>query len=227
MKKVLDNIKPGVSQLELEELAASQIQKSGAAPSFKTVPGYNWATCITVNDEVVHGIPKDYKLQEGDIVGIDLGVFWQGFHTDAAWTIQVGNKKDPRKEKFLQVGEKALNKAIGQAQVGNRVGNISASIQDTVEEAGFSVVRALVGHGVGRRLHEEPEVPGFITDNPSPTLKEGMTLAIEVIYAMGSPEVAKSDDNWTIVTRDGSLAGLFEATVAITESGPIVLTAMK
>ncbi len=236
LKIILEKIKPGVSKLDLEEIANQEILKSGAQPSFKMVPGYNWATCITVNEEVVHGIPNEYCLASGDVVGVDLGAFWKGFHTDASWSIVVEGERYPNKEDFLQAGKTALAKAIEQAKAGNRIGDISLAIQSTIEAAGYSVVQALVGHGVGRKLHEEPEVPGLVLSK-GPKLEKGMVLAIEVIYAYGRSDVIRKkdllnktsvgdNDNWTILTKDKSLAGLFEHTVAITDQGPIVLTAL-
>lgn len=221
--KVLAAAKIGVTKSELNKLATTEIKKLGAKPSFTTVPGYHWATCITVNDEVVHGIPNDYSLTQGDLVSVDLGAVLQGYHTDCARTIDLG-RPDSARQKFVEVGAKALDLAIGEAKVGNHVGDISAVIQKQVESAAYSVVRALVGHGVGAALHEDPQVPGFVTKDLGPELKAGMTIAIEVIYTAGSPEVLLKEDGWTIVTKDGSLAGLFEDTVAITKSGPIILT---
>ena len=194
--------------------------------------GYKHAICVSTNDAVVHGVPTGYKLKEGDIIGIDCGVYYRGFNTDAAQTVRVQSSKfkvqsSDEVDRFLDVGEKALEEAIKVSKAGNRVGHISKKIQDIVEGAGYSVVRSLVGHGVGRSLHEEPEVPGFLARKieDTPKLRERMTIAIEVIYNMGKADVVYSnDDGWTIKTKDGSLAGLFERTVAITKSGPLILT---
>ena len=175
---------------------------------------------------VVHGIPSNYKLKAGDIIGIDCGVYYKGFHTDMAQTVAVG-KISKEAEKFLAVGQKALEAGIKQATIGNRVGHIARAIQDIVEvQNGYSVVRTLVGHGVGRELHEDPEVPGYVQGRieKSPELKEGMVIAIEVIYNLGAADLTLDDDGWTIRTKDGSLAGLFERSVAITKSGPQILT---
>lgn len=226
--EVLDNVKPGVSEIEVDTLADRLILEKGGEIAFKKVKGYKHATCISTNNVVVHGIPSDYKFKEGDIVGIDCGVFYKGFNTDMSHSIIVGGKKDPAVVKFLATGEKALNEAIKQAVIGNRIGHISKTIQDIVEkEGGYGVVRSLIGHGVGRELHEEPEVPGYLNKKieKTPALREGMTIAIEVIYNMGSYEVSYlNDDNWTISSSDGSLSGLFERTVAITKDGPLILT---
>jgi len=230
--EVLKHAKIGVSEIELEKLAEKLILEKGAKPAFKRVKGYNFATCISTNDAVVHGIPTNYNLKDGDVIGIDCGVYYKGFNTDAAWTITIESGKlkveNDEKRKFLKTGEKALSEAIKVAKAGNRVGHISKTIQDIVEGNGYSVVRSLVGHGVGKNLHEEPEVPGFldIDITKTPLLKQGMTIAIEVIYNMGKSDVIYEKNNgWTIKTADGSISGLFERTIAITEDGPIILTA--
>ncbi|MEK7559093.1 MAG: type I methionyl aminopeptidase [Patescibacteria group bacterium] len=231
LKELLGNIKPGVSELEIDKLAEKLILQNGAEPGFKKVAGYNFSICVSTNDVVVHGIPTDYKFKERDVIGIDCGVFYKGFHTDMAETILVSNSKsqitNPKVDKFLETGKRALNAGIKKAKAGNRVGDISKTIQGIVEGAGYSVVKSLVGHGVGRELHEEPEVPGYLAVKveKTPKLTEGMTIAIEVIYNMGKDEVIyKDDDGWTISSGDGSLSGLFERSIAITENGPLVLT---
>lgn len=238
LREVLKSVKEGVKTRELDRLAESLIEKYGGKPSFKMVKGYKFATCICVNEEVVHGIPTDYVLSSGDVLTVDLGVFYRGLHTDAAWTVRVqkaGSKMEnynlgPKNDKigqFLKTGRLALEKAIKMAQVGNRVGDVSWAIQESVEKAGYSVVRALVGHGVGRKLHEDPPVPCFLKKKveDTPRLQANMTLAIEVIYSLGKPEVGyKGDNGWSIVTQDGLLAALFEHSVAVTKKGPLVLT---
>lgn len=229
LSKVLDNIKPGVSERQLDILAEKEILKKGGEPGFKRVKGYKNTICASTNSVVVHGIPTDYKLKEGDVVGIDCGVFYKGFHTDMSETVRVRNAKVQTDDvdKFLEVGRKALNEAIKSATGGNRVGHISKKIQEIVEkENGYSVVRSLVGHGVGRNLHEEPEVPGFLIGNinHTPLLKPGMTIAVEVIYNMGGREVEVLDDGWTIKTKDKSVSGVFEKTIAITSGLPLILT---
>lgn len=224
--EVVRNIKPGVTELELDQLAEKLILEKGGEPGFKRVKGYKHTICVSTNDVVVHGIPGNYKIKNGDVVGIDCGVFLDGFNTDMSETIQVG-EGDPKVRKFLETGKRALLEGIKAARIGNRVGNISKVIQDIVEkEEGYSVVRTLIGHGVGRRLHEEPEVPGYLMDplEDTPILREGMTIAIEVIYNMGGSEVAVTKDGWTIKTADGSLSGVFERSIAITSSGPLILT---
>lgn len=218
---------PGISELEIDSIAQSLIKERGGEPGFKKVEGYQHTICISVNDVVVHGIPTENKLKEGDVVGIDCGVFLEGFHTDMSETFLVSGKKLGEIDKFLKVGKRALNEGIKQARIGNHVGNISKVIQDIVEvENGYSIVRTLVGHGVGRELHEDPEVPGFLRGKieNTPKLTEGMVIAVEVIYNMGKPELVLTDDGWTLKTKDKSLSGLFERTIAITKNGPLVLT---
>lgn len=228
--KVLDEIKPGVSELDLDTLAEKLIVERGAEPGFKRVKGYDHAICVSTNDVVVHGIPTDYRFREGDVVGIDCGVYFKGFHTDMAETIEVKSEKlevGSKNSKFLEAGERALEEGIKAARGENRIGHISKTISDIVEkEGGYSIVRTLVGHGVGKNLHEEPEVPGIIHGSLSntPKLVEGMAIAIEVIYTMGGPEITLGKDGWTLRTKDGSLSGLFERTIAITDKEPIVLT---
>lgn len=236
--------KPGVSELELDALAQKLIEERGAEPGFKKVEGYNNSICTSVNDVSVHGIPTKYKLKEGDVLGIDCGVYYKGLHTDMAETIQIksqisnlppkarlakgGKSKNSEIGKFLEAGKYALAEAIKKAKTGNHIGDISNTIQSIVEAKNhYSVVRSLVGHGVGRQLHEEPEVPGYLSSEvgKTPLLKEGMTIAIEVIYNMGKLDLTLDKDGWTLKTKDGSLAGLFERSVAITKNGPVILTA--
>lgn len=232
--EVVAQVKPGITEIEIDRLAEKGIVSRGGEPGFKKVPGYKHTICVSTNDVVVHGIPGSYKLKAGDVIGIDCGVFYQGFHTDMSQTLrvkyQISNIKsqNDKIDKFLETGERALNEAIKVAVVGNHIGHISKTIQDIVEkEGGYSVVRSLIGHGVGRELHEEPEVPGFLKGSieKTPKLVVGMTIAIEVIYNMGKSQVMYgNDDGWTISSADGSLSGVFERTVAITEKGPEVLT---
>ncbi|MCL6096254.1 MAG: type I methionyl aminopeptidase [Patescibacteria group bacterium] len=233
--EVLTHVKPGVSEIELDKLADRLIVAKGGYPGFKKVKGYNHATCISTNDVVVHGIPSIYKLKEGDVIGIDCGVFYKGYHTDMSETLRVSSQKSKVKsqkldeiDKFLEAGKKALEEGIKAAKLGNHVGDISKAIQDIIEvQNGYSIVRSLVGHGVGKDLHEEPEVPGYLAGdiNKTSVLEEGMTIAVEVIYNMGkSGVVLANDDGWTIKTEDGSLSGVFERTIAISQNGPITLT---
>jgi len=223
----IDQIKPGISEIELDEFAEKLILQKGGEPGFKKVPGYKHTLCIATNDVVVHGIPTKNILQEGDIIGLDCGVFLEGFHTDMAETVSV-TPASAGVDRFLRIGKQAMWDGIAQVKPGNRIGHISYAIQQKVEkEGGYSVTRSLIGHGVGRELHEEPEVPGFLLGPiaKTPHLKPGMTIAVEVIYTMGKPEVVYAGmDNWTIKSKDGSLAGLFERTVLVTENGHKILT---
>lgn len=229
MWEVLKAAQPGVSELELDRLAERLIRERGGEPGFMKVPGYKYTVCVSTNDTVVHGIPTNYKLQKGDILGIDCGVYLDGFHTDMSESIIVGgNDTNPDAAKFLDTGKQALELAIAQVKPGNHIGHISRTIQMIVEGGGYSVVRELIGHGVGRDLHEDPEVPGVLHQKieKTPLLKSGMVIAVEIIYNMGQKGVmyAGGEDEWTIKTQDGSLSGLFERTVAITENGHEILT---
>jgi len=227
LAEVLKTAKPGVSLKELDQLAEALLEKTGGRPSFKMVAGYHWATCLNVNQGVVHGIPTDYRLKRGDLLSVDVGLFYQGFHTDMARTISVpGGEREREKKEFLQAGEKALLAAIEAAQPGKRVGHLSAVIETEIKKAGFRPVEVLTGHGVGKELHEEPQIPCFLRERveKTPLLKPGMTLAVEVIYTQGKPAVVLGDDGWTVETADGRLAGLFEKTIAVTEKGALVLT---
>jgi methionyl aminopeptidase len=229
--EVMDAIKPGVTELEVDQLAEKRIRELGGEPGFMKVEGYHHTICVSTNDVVVHGIPTEYAFQEGDLVGIDCGVFYKGFHTDMSDSKYIKNEKAKSKDEvdaFLENGKRALDAGIAAAKFGNHVGDISKAIQDIVEkEGGYSVVRSLIGHGVGRELHEAPEVPGYLARPiaKTPVLKEGMTIAVEVIYNMGKQDVVLDRDGWTIRTKDGKLAGLYERTIAITKDGPLMLTA--
>ncbi len=229
LKLAMDSIRVGVSGLEVDEIVKAEIYRLGGDLSYKTVPGYKWATCVTVNEQVVHGIPTERKFKEGDLVSVDLAVMFKGWHTDCAWSKLVKSEKgkgesEDETEKFLKIGEEALDLAIKQAVEGNHIGDISAAIQTHIETAGYSVVRSLVGHGVGATLHEDPEVPGYGKAETGSELKMGMTLAIEVIYTKGHYEVILEKDGWTVSTADGSLGGLFEMTIVVGEKQAQVLT---
>lgn len=225
LKAASEAVQPGISAKELDAIAESVITKMGGVPSFKGYRGYPAATCIAVNDAVVHAIPTKRKLKEGDIVGIDLGVFYHGVHVDTGITVPVG-RVSPLVRKLLLVTAEALKKGLHQAYAGNTVWDISAAIQDFVEGHGFSVVRDLVGHGVGRFLHEGPEIPNYTDPKLRRiVLKSGMTFAIEPMVTAGDFRVKVLADKWTVMTNDGSLAAQFEHTVAITENGePLILT---
>jgi len=228
---VLAKVKPEISTLEIDSWIEDGILNVGGIPSFKMVPRYHWASCVGLNEEVVHSIPKENKIiKAGDLLKIDLGMLWEGFNTDLSWTVQVNSKLIPllagQNSKFLETGRKALKEAIKVARVGKRVGHISQTIQKVIEGAGCHSVEVLTGHGVGRELHEEPMIPGVLKTNlaQTPQLLPGMTLAIEIIYTQGDGEVILEDDGWTISTRDGKISGLFEKTIAITGGGPLILT---
>lgn len=228
LETVINSVKEGVTELELDALAEKLIREKGGESGFKKVPGYKHTICISVNDVVVHGIPTQRVLKKGDIVGIDCGVYLDGYHTDMAETtlIPAGDGQDEVKREFLNAGKKALFNAISKVKPGNRVGHLSEQMQK-VEDKGYKVTRSLVGHGIGRELHEEPEIPGFLAGSiqKTPILKENMTIAVEIIYNMGSSDLVYSgDDDWTIVTKDGSLSGLFERSMVVTNSGVRLLT---
>jgi len=229
LQQVLQEAKPGVALWQLDSLAEELIKKQGGEPSFKTVRGYHWATCININEGVVHGIPGKYQLKEDDLVSLDVGILYQGLHTDMSRTVRVKEQEGRRakEDEFLKAGERALKKAIAVAKAGKRVGHISQAIEKEIRQAGFSPVEVLTGHGVGKKLHEDPLIPCLLLGGieQTPLLKNGMTLAIEVIYAQGKPEVVLADDNWTIETADGKLSGLFEDTIAILQNQTLVLTA--
>lgn len=228
LAETLKKVKPGVTELELDSFADAKILELGGFPGFKKVDGYKHATCVATNDVVVHGIPTDRKLKEGDIIAVDCGVYLDGFHSDMAETIVVGKTHNKDIYRFLEAGKSAMFAGIRAAIPGNRVGHISKSMQEIIEHKnGFSVVRSLVGHGVGRQLHEDPQIPGYLSSKieKTPLLVPGMAIAIEIIYNMGKRDVEfEGSDDWTIVSKDGSLSGVFERTIVITEKGPRLLT---
>jgi methionyl aminopeptidase len=218
-------VKAGMNAAEIENLANELIEKEGAEASFKKVPGYSWATCVNVNAGLVHGIPSaDLIFKDGDVVSIDVGIFYKGFHTDTS--VSVGLSPTPENKKFLNVGKNALERAISKVKIGNYIYDISKEIEETLESAGYTPIKALVGHGVGRELHEDPQIPCFVPGKieDSPKIVAGMVLAVEVMYAMGSDKVEILEDGWTIAMRDGKISALYEETVAVTKSGPKVLT---
>jgi methionyl aminopeptidase len=219
-------IRPGIKTKELEEYAEAFIKAKGAFPAFKGYRGFPASICVSINNQVVHGIPSQRVIEEGDIVSIDLGVLYEGYYGDAARTYAAG-KIGELQRKLLEVAERALYIGIEKARAGNRIGDISAAIQSYVESNGFSVVRNFVGHGVGKFLHEEPQVPNFGKPGKGPRLKEGMTIAIEPMVNTGSPDVMVLDDGWTVVTADGGYSAHFEHTVAITKNGAEILTKLN
>ena len=221
-----EHMRPGITTGELDRLADEFIRSQGGVPTFEGYRGYPASICASPNDMIVHGIPGQYELAEGDILSVDVGVTLGGYVADSAWTFPVGEISEDT-ERLLQACEAALYAGIDQARPGNHVGDISAAVQRTTEAAGFGVVRSLVGHGVGRNMHEEPQIPNYGEAGRGPLLQEGMTLAIEPMINVGSPEIVLADDKWSILTADGSLSAHFEHTVAVTEEGPRVLTAEK
>lgn len=223
LREVASKVEPGITTEELNAYAETLIHKHGVTPSFKGYQGFPAALCTSINDEVVHGIPSNRKLEEGDIIGIDCGIWYKDLCTDSAITVPVGNITDETAF-FLKTVQQALKKAIKVIKAGCKVGDISATIQKTVERQGFAPVRDCVGHGVGRAVHEPPDIPNFGSKDTGPTLEEGMTLAIEPIVNMGKPENYVADDDWTVKTADGSLSAQFEHTVAVSKNGCEVLT---
>ena len=217
------HILPGITTRELDKLAAEHIKKSGAKCSFYNYSGYPGHICISVNEEVIHGIPGKRTLKDGDIVSVDVGACVDGYHGDAARTFAVG-EISPDAKKLIEITEKSFFEGIKYAIPGNRLGDISANVQKVVEENGFSVVRSFVGHGIGSMLHEEPEVPNFGTEGRGPRLIPGMTIAVEPMVNAGTYQVNTLSDDWTVVTADGKLSAHYENTILITNSGAEILT---
>jgi methionyl aminopeptidase len=221
--RLREEVKPGITTLDIDELAERLTLKAGAKPAFKGYRGYEHTVCASVNDQVVHGIPNRKPLEEGDIVGLDFGVLIDGFFGDSAYTLGVGHVSGETEE-FLRAGAEALRLGIEQATPGNRLHDIGAAIQKYSEGRGYSVVREYVGHGIGRELHEEPQIPNFGVADTGVRIKAGMVFAIEPMINQGGMDVEMLEDGWTVVTRDGSLSVHFEHTIAIKESGTEILT---
>ncbi|MGZ4812930.1 MAG: type I methionyl aminopeptidase [Terriglobales bacterium] len=229
VRQVLDTVramvKPGVATMDLERAAEKKIKELGAKPAFKGYYDYPCVLCTSVNQEIVHGIPSPKRmLKDGDIVSIDCGVVLDGYYGDAAITVPVGNEVTPDVQKLLEVTEASLYRGIAAARIGNTVGDVGAAVQELVEANGFSVVREFVGHGIGTRLHEDPQVPNYGTRGHGARLREGMVIAIEPMVNAGTPGARVLDDKWTAVTEDGSFSAHFEHCVAVTEDGPVILT---
>ncbi|MBI3286953.1 MAG: type I methionyl aminopeptidase [Chloroflexi bacterium] len=218
-----ERIRPGISTVELDRLAEEFIRRAAGVPSFKGYRGYPASICVSINEELVHGIPGQRRLREGDIVTLDLGAIYQGYHSDAALTLGVG-EISAEARRLLEATAGALSAGIQQARPGNRLGDISAAIQRYVEASGFSVVREYVGHGIGREMHEPPQVPNFGSPGQGPLLRPGMTLALEPMVNAGSPATRVREDRWTVVSEDGSWCAHFEHTIAIGEAEPEILT---
>jgi methionyl aminopeptidase len=229
VRQVLDHVRsmvaPGVTTMDLERSAEKKIAELGAKPAFKGYYDYPCVLCTSVNEEIVHGIPSEKRaLKDGDIVSIDCGVVLDGYYGDAAITVPVSEAVKPELRKLLTVTEESLYRGIDQALIGNSVGDVGAAVQEHVEANGFSVVREFVGHGIGTRLHEEPQVPNFGARGHGAKLREGMVLAIEPMVNYGKPETKVLGDKWTAVTVDGSFSAHFEHCVAVTKNGPVILT---
>jgi methionyl aminopeptidase len=219
-----NTVEPGITTYELDRLAEDLCEKRKASPAFKGYRGFPGSLCVSINEEVVHGIPsRKRKLKKGDIISVDFGTFFKGFYGDSAVTIPVG-KIDSIKHKLLCVTEESLLRAIDMVVIGNRVSDVSAAVQKHVENNGFSIVRQFVGHGIGTSLHEGPEIPNFVQNNSSPRLQEGMVLAIEPMVNVGTHKVNVLRDGWTVVTSDKSPSAHFEHSVAVTADGPLVLS---
>jgi methionyl aminopeptidase len=224
MDRLREVVKPGLSTLEIDEDVEAFIRSRGALPAFKGYRGFPATVCISINEEVVHGIPSaQRRIKDGDIVGLDLGCIVEGYYADCAFTLAIGDVP-PKVQQLLDVTRESLDVAIAECRAGRRLSDVSHAVQEHVERHGFSVVRAFVGHGIGRALHEDPQIPNFGDPGRGPQLRPGMVLAIEPMVTMGSWEVKVLDDGWTAVTRDGSLAAHFEHTIAVTDDGPEVLT---
>lgn len=223
---VEEKVRPGITTAEIDRIAEEFITKHGAKPSFKGLYGFPASLCISVNEQVVHGIPGGYVLKDGDIVSVDCGAYLNGFHGDAARTFAVGNVSEEA-NKLIKVTEQSFFKGIEYAKVGNRLTDISHGIQSYIEASGFAVVRDFVGHGIGRVVHEDPDVPNFGKPGRGPKLVQGMALAIEPMVNLGSYKVKTLNDDWTVVTSDGSLSAHYENTIVILPDGPEILTLIK
>ncbi len=227
MAVVVPQIKPGMTTLEIDELVQMEIKKRGGDISFNKVDNYSWAICASVNAQIVHTPPSTYVLKNGDMLTIDIGVYYGGFHTDHAVTFIVGVNEDPKLKRFLQVGRDALVKALNEVKVGNYVDDVSRVFQTEIEGAGYSIVKRLTGHGIGRELHEEPHIPCYMSKPRTETapFKPGMVVAIEVMYAMGSGEMIQEPGNsWSLITKDGSMSAQFEHTIAVLDKNTLILT---
>jgi methionyl aminopeptidase len=226
IERVLAAVRPGATTADLDAVAEASIREQGAVPSFKGYRGFPASICASLNNEIVHGIPsKGRVLREGDLLSLDFGAIWEGFHSDSALTVFVGEPPSSEAEKLVRVTEEALEAGIGQIRPGGRISDISSAVQERAEAAGFSVVREYVGHGIGRAMHEDPPVPNYGAPGRGPELRPGLVIAVEPMVNIGGWETAVLADDWTVVTLDGSLSAHFEHTIAVTEDGHEVLTA--
>lgn len=223
LNDIEDVIKPGISTIELDKFAEKYIIDRGAIPGFKGLYGFPATLCVSINDEVVHGIPSNKVLEDGDIIGVDVGSIIDGFYGDHAKTFPVGSITSDNK-KLLDVTRECLLRGINEAQPGNRIGDIGFAIQEYAESFGYGVVKELVGHGIGEKLHEEPQIPNYGLKNTGPMIQEGMCFAIEPMINFGSEEIYTKSDNWTVCTKDGSRSAHFEHTITINENGAEILT---
>ena len=225
IERLLPEVRPGVTTAELDREAEAFIRREGATPSFKGYRGFPASICTSVNAEVVHGIPGKRRLREGDILSLDVGAIWEGYHGDSAVSVFVGEPASDEAEKLVRVTEEALEAGINQIRPGGRLSDVSNAVQQVIEGAGFSVVREYVGHGIGRSLHEDPPIPNFGLPGRGPELRPGLVVAIEPMVNAGGWETRVLADDWTVVTADGSLSAHFEHTIAVTDDGHEVLTA--
>lgn len=217
-------LKPGISELELDKLAYDYIISRGATPSFLNYDGFPNTLCISINDEVVHGIPSNRKLKKGDIVSIDIGACYKGYHGDSAWSYYIGDDMSEDIKRLMEGTEASLYAGLNMIKPGNRICDISKAIEETAKKYNLSIVRELVGHGVGTSVHEDPEVPNYVTNYKGPTLKEGMVIAVEPMLNLGRRNVYLSDNDWTVITCDHKQSAHFEHTVAVTKDGFRILT---
>lgn len=225
IEAVLEKVRPGVATKELDAVAEQAIQKEGATPSFLGYRGYPASICASLNNQIVHGIPAERIIEEGDLLSLDFGAIWEGFHGDSAVSVIVGKAPSSEAEKLVRVTEEALNAGISQIKAGGHLSDIGHAVQQVAEGAGFSVVREYVGHGIGRHLHEDPQVPNYGAPGRGPVMREGLVIAVEPMVNVGGWETVLMPDKWTVVTADGALSAHFEHTIAITENGPEILTA--
>jgi methionyl aminopeptidase len=230
IERVLAKVRVGVTTAELDEIADSSIRSQGATPSFLGYghPPFPASICASINEEIVHGIPSpDRSVKDGDLLKLDFGAIWEGFHSDSAVTVIVGDARSADAEKLVRVTEDALEAGISQVKAGGRLSDIGAAVQQVAEGAGFSVVREYVGHGIGRSMHEDPQIPNYGEPGRGPQLKPGLVVAVEPMVNVGGWETRVLEDDWTVVTADGTLSAHFEHTIAVTEDGPEVLTARR